>query len=67
MGVVSHATALSGPQAGADAGTAGFGLSQGVLLQDAAAARLAAPQLKTTNAGTNVVDALFADYFINPF
>jgi hypothetical protein len=66
-GVASHATALSGPQAGADAGTAAFGLPQGVLVQDAAAATLAAPQLKSTNAGTKVVDALFADYFVNPF
>ncbi len=66
-GVMSPATALSGAQAGAGAATAGFGLSQGVLLQDAAAATIAAPELKSTNAGTNVVDSLFADYFINPF
>jgi hypothetical protein len=66
-GVVSHATALSGPRAAADAGTAAFGLSHGVLLQDAAAATLAAPQLNSTNAGTMVLDALFANYFISPF
>jgi hypothetical protein len=66
-GVVSHAPALSGSQAGAATGTAGLGLSQGVLLQDAAAAKLADPPLKSTNAGANVLDALFADYFINPF
>jgi hypothetical protein len=68
-GVMSPATALLGPGAGAgaDAATAGFGVSQGVLVQDAAAATLAAPQPKSTDAGTNDLDALFADSFVKPF
>jgi hypothetical protein len=66
-GVVSHATALSSSGHAVAAATAGLGLSPGVRLQDSAATTLAAPQLKSTNASTKVLDALFADYFVNPF
>jgi hypothetical protein len=69
-GVVSHAAALSSSAAKVDAGAAGtasFGLAGGAVLQDSAAAMLAAPQVKSTGAGTKALDALFADYFINPF
>jgi hypothetical protein len=68
--VVSHAAALSNSAAKAEpgaAGTASFGLAGGAVLQDAAAAMLAAPQVKSTGAGSDALDALFADYFVNPF
>jgi hypothetical protein len=68
-GVVSHAAALSNSAAKADPGAAGaasFGLAGGAVLQDSAAATLAAPRLKSTDAGTDALDTLFADYFVNP-
>jgi hypothetical protein len=69
-GVVSHAAALSGSAsvagAMAAAATTSFGLSAGVRIQDSAAATLVAPQAKSTS-GTEALDALFADYFVNPF
>jgi hypothetical protein len=64
-GAVSHATALSSSGHGALAVPAG--LSQGVRLQDSAAATLVAPQGRSTSARTEALDALFADYFVNPF
>jgi hypothetical protein len=69
-GVVSHGAALSNSAAKVDAGAAGaasFGLAGGAVLQDSAAAMLAAQQVKSTGAGTDALDALFADYFVNPF
>jgi hypothetical protein len=68
-GVVSHAAALSNSAVslgGAATGTANPGLAGGAVLQDSAAATLAAPQVKSTEAGTDALDALFANYFVNP-
>ncbi len=70
-GVLSHAAALpgsgNGVGDGALAAPASSGLSAGARIGDSAAATLVASQVKSTDAGTEALDAFFADYFVNPF